>query len=115
MTVVLLTGDLVVMSRVSGAAAQKSVDVQTASNARQAAESCREHSAQMLIVDLSTPSLNVAELVAAVNIDNDSPPTIVAFGPHVHEERLAAARDAGCDRVVSRGQFFGQLDTLLQL
>ena len=115
MTVVLLSGDLMVTSRVAGAAAQQGVALQTASNAQQAAESCREHSAQMLIVDLSTPSLNVAELVAAVKTDKDAAPTIVAFGPHVHEERLAAARDAGCDRVVSRGQFFGQLDTMLQL
>lgn len=115
MTVVLLTGDLVVMSRVAGAAAQNSVDVQTAPNAQQAVQSCIEHSARMLVVDLSTPSLDVAELVAAVKANQEAAPTIVAFGPHVHEERLAAARDAGCDRVVSRGQFFGQLDTLLQL
>ena len=115
MTVVLLSGDLMVMSRVAGAAAQHRVDLQTASNSQQAVQSCIEHSARMLVLDLSTPSLNVAELVAAVKTDKDAAPTIVAFGPHVHEERLAAARDAGCDRVVSRGQFFGQLDTLLQL
>ena len=39
---------------------------------------------------------------------------VVAFGPHVHEQRLAAARDAGCDLVVSRGQFFSQLETILK-
>ena len=39
---------------------------------------------------------------------------VVAFGPHVHEERLAAAREAGCDVVVSRGKFFAELDAILK-
>jgi hypothetical protein len=30
---------------------------------------------------------------------------IVAFGSHVHEARLACAEQAGCDLVLSRGQF----------
>jgi hypothetical protein len=38
---------------------------------------------------------------------------VVAFGPHVHEERLAAARNAGCDEVVSRGEFFARLDAIV--
>ncbi len=115
MTIVLLSGDLMVVSRVAGAAAQQRLELQTAANAQQAVEACRKHATHMLIVDLSTPSLDVAELVAAVKADNDRAPTILAFGPHVHEERLAAARAAGCDRVVSRGQFMGQIDTQLQL
>jgi CheY-like chemotaxis protein len=115
MTLVLLSGDLMVMSRVAGAATQQGLELQTAANSQQAVDSCRQHAARMLIVDLSMPSLDVAELVADVKTSNDRAPTIVAFGPHVHEARLAAARAAGCDRVVSRGQFMGQLDALLQL
>jgi hypothetical protein len=30
---------------------------------------------------------------------------IIAFGSHVHEARLACAEQAGCDLVLSRGQF----------
>jgi hypothetical protein len=40
-------------------------------------------------------------------------PRVIAFGPHVHEERLQAARKAGCDEVVSRGQFFAQVEGML--
>jgi DNA-binding response OmpR family regulator len=115
MNVVLLSGDLMVVSRVAGAASQAGAELRTAANATQAAELCRENSARVLIVDLSTPALDVAALVAALNAGSASTPTIIAFGPHVHEERLAAAREAGCDRVVSRGQFMGQLEELLQL
>ena len=32
---------------------------------------------------------------------------VVAFGPHVARERLALARDAGADDVVSRGELLG--------
>jgi hypothetical protein len=38
---------------------------------------------------------------------------VIAFGPHVHEDRLAAARAAGCDSVLSRGQFFSQAENVL--
>jgi hypothetical protein len=36
----------------------------------------------------------------------------VAFGPHVHRERLVAAQAAGCRRVWSRGQLHQQADEL---
>ncbi len=39
---------------------------------------------------------------------------IVAFGPHVAKERLAMARDAGADDVVSRGELLGGFPALLR-
>lgn len=115
MHIVLVSGDLMVMSRVAGAASQPGHELTTVADDRTAIESCQNRAAAMLIVDLSTPSLNVAELVAGVKRCGGVAPIVIAFGPHVHEEKLAAARDAGCDRVLSRGQFLGQLDALLQV
>jgi len=113
MAVVLLTGDLMVMSRVAGVAAQHGIALHTASNAQQAAQLCGEHSAEALLMDLALASLDVTELVRVVAGKKISALTIIAFGPHVHEERLAAAREAGCDEVVNRGQFFSQLAAIL--
>jgi DNA-binding NtrC family response regulator len=93
--------------------ARNGAHLQTASNMDFAIQSCRQLSADMLIVDLATPLLDVAELVTAVKRETPSSPTIVAFGPHVHEGWLTAARGAGCDYVTSRGQFFNQLDAIL--
>jgi hypothetical protein len=45
--------------------------------------------------------------------EQNSPLAILAYGPHVHEDRLAAARAAGCDAVVSRGQLDREADSLL--
>jgi DNA-binding response OmpR family regulator len=113
MSIVLLSGDLLVVSRVAGAAAEFGAKLDSATTVEQAASACSELSADILIVDLATPALDIAALAAAVRSAADGKPKIVAFGPHVHEARLAAAREAGCDEVVSRGQFFGQLESIL--
>ncbi len=116
MTIVLLSGDLMVVSRVQNAAAAAGVGVQSAGSLSQAVEKCAELSAPQLIVDLSAPALDIANLVMQLRgrqADDATASRIIAFGPHVHEARLAAAREAGCDAVMSRGQFFGQIDAIL--
>ncbi len=37
----------------------------------------------------------------------------IAFGPHVQTQRLAAAEQAGCQQVLSRGQLSHQIDHLM--
>src|SRR5947209_13522729 len=39
--------------------------------------------------------------------------TLIGFGSHVAEATLADARAAGCDEVLSRGQFTARLPALL--
>jgi hypothetical protein len=68
---------------------------------------------QLVVVDLTLFPLDLATLVAKLKTAHDGRSTIVAFGPHVHEGRLAAAAEAGCDEVLSRGQFFAQLDAIV--
>jgi CheY-like chemotaxis protein len=113
MTVVLLTGDLMVVSRVQGAAAQAGLGVRTAASSEAAIKFCETDSADVLVVDLATGAVDIAALAGHLKSNETSPLTIIAFGPHVHEERLEAARRAGCDLVVSRGQFFAQIDAIL--
>jgi DNA-binding response OmpR family regulator len=115
MDVVLLTGDLTVISRVEGAARLAGMKVRTAAGAGSAVECCAAEPVKFLIIDLSTRSLNVKALVDQLPTSATHRPHVIAFGPHVHEERLAAARDAGCDTVLSRGQFFAQVDGLVDL
>ena len=113
MSVLLLSGDLMVLSRVEAAAARTGIAVKAVANSAQAVVACDATPAELLIVDLASPQLDIGTLVPDIKSRNDSQTRIIAFGPHVHEEQLAAARDAGCDEVVSRGQFFAQLDTIL--
>ena len=65
------------------------------------------------ILDLSMASLDPAEAIRRLRSASNGVP-ILAFGPHVHEGRLAAAREAGADEVMSRGAFDAQMDNLLR-
>lgn len=114
MTVVLLSSDLAVLSRVEGAASRLGQRVRSAAGESLAVELCEGEDVNTLVVDLSTSSLDVASLVTQLKSSDGSGTRMIAFGPHVHEQRLAAAREAGCDLVVSRGQFFSQLETILK-
>jgi CheY-like chemotaxis protein len=114
MTFVLLSGDLAVLSRIEGAATRLGQVVRSASGEAQAVAFCEAERAKTVIVDLSMPALDVASLVTQLKSIEGSNIHMVAFGPHVHEQRLAAAREAGCDLVVSRGQFFLQLESILR-
>jgi DNA-binding response OmpR family regulator len=114
MTVILVTRDLSVVSQVDGAAAHMGGKAHTVSNESDAVARCVREAADLIVVDLNAPSLDVKSLVEQVKATVSSPPRIVAFGSHVHEEKLAAAREAGCDEVMSRGQFFARLPSVLR-
>lgn len=113
MRAILVSSDLMVVSHVQGAAARTGATIRAVSNLQLADESLRDESAELVIVDLGSPTVDLETRIAQLKSETRLPPVLVAFGPHVHEDRLAAARDAGCDVVLSRGQFFAQVDTLL--
>jgi len=113
MQVVLLSNDLMVVSRVTSAAATSNADVRAAGNTAAAFAMHVERPANLVVVDLGLPALELAELVTNLKANDERAVQVVAFGPHVHTERLAAARQAGCDSVLSRGQFFAQVDSIL--
>jgi hypothetical protein len=111
MAVVLLSDDLMVASRVDGAARRVGVTLLTAVDVAGVVSHCTTHGACRVIVDLSSRAADVATLFARLEAAGIDRPATIAFGPHVHEKLLTAAADAGCDVVVSRGQFFAQLDS----
>jgi DNA-binding response OmpR family regulator len=112
--IVLISNDLMVVSRVQGAAQQRGADVRAVANLPAAIELHRDEPVGLVIVDLATISLDLAAIVAAFNANPESPARLIAFGPHVHEEKLAAAREAGFDQVVSRGKFFSEIDGIIE-
>jgi DNA-binding NtrC family response regulator len=113
MAVVLLSGDLMGASRVEGAARMASVEFRMVGNVDAAVECCAAQPVMLVMVDLATAGLDVAALVERLKGRSNHVPTIVAFGPHVHDAVLDAAKEAGCDQVVSRGQFMSQADAIV--
>lgn len=113
MDALLLSADLRVSSTVSGAAARCGVACETAMSCRAASDKAAALAPRLVVIDLGTPGLDIAAFVAALRALPEPPRRIVAFGPHVHEAKLAAARAAGCDDVLSRGRFHADVDSIL--
>ena len=110
--------DLMFGSRLEAAAARTGTRVEVFGNldgACRRLESADEKLAAVgfAILDLSMASLDPAEAIRRLRSASNGVP-ILAFGPHVHEGRLAAAREAGADEVMSRGAFDAQMDDLLK-
>jgi CheY-like chemotaxis protein len=113
MIFVLLTRDLMVVSRVEGTAASLDATVRSAADGARAIEICLAERPDCLLIDLATPELDIDWLLKQLAAEGAHRPRVVAFGPHVHAERLVAAREAGCDVVVSRGEFFARLASII--
>lgn len=115
MAIVLLSVDLLAAAQLDGAARKWSVPMKSVANAEQALAYCADPETSALFIDLSTTSLDVQTLVGQLKgqTARTTTPAIIAYGPHVHGRLLAAAREAGCDRVLSRGQFLAELSGLV--
>lgn len=64
------------------------------------------------VIDLSSVSAaSVGECV--ISLRQSFPAAkVIAFGPHVQTGRLAAAEEAECDQILTRGQLSSQIDRL---
>lgn len=113
MAVILLTTDLMTSSRVEGAAARTGIELLTAGSAENALDRVEPTGSNLVLVDLATIGGDPREIVERLRGTGEGA-AVVAFGPHVHKERLDAARAAGCDRVLTRGQFFAEVDAVLE-
>ena len=65
-----------------------------------------------VLIDLTLPELSF-EIVSQLKTIDRPPKAIIAYGPHVAEGKLAAAKAAGCDQVLTRGQAHREMPTVL--
>ncbi|HEX7376147.1 MAG TPA: GNAT family N-acetyltransferase [Pirellulales bacterium] len=112
--VLLITSDLACLSSVSGAARRTGCELRTAMNISAIDDKLAEAPPGLIVIDLSTAGLNVTELVHRLRARLAAGVRIVGFGSHVHKSLLAAAEEAGCDLVVSRGEFHARMDDFLR-
>jgi hypothetical protein len=114
MAILLLSGDLLFSSRVAGAAQRLGTHVKTVATPQALIESlAAEEPRSLVLLDLNAFGWNLAEWVPQIRDAAQPPRAILAYGPHVHTQRLGDATTAGCDEVLTRGQFNAQLDTVL--
>jgi DNA-binding NarL/FixJ family response regulator len=103
MSAIFVTSNLMFASRVSGAASALKIPLQVLASASEAAAKTTP-ATSLVIVDLSQSGLELCKLVAEVRATAPLA-RIIAFGSHVNEAELAAARAAGCDEVMPNSQF----------
>ena len=110
----ILCSDLFFTSKVGGTAEVLGYDCLTVMNGAKAISSLSEMpDVKGVIIDLTTPGLNLSELLAVIPKDVLTNNTI-AFGPHVEREALAEAEAAGCVAVLTRSQFTSELPETLK-
>lgn len=114
MCIVLLSRDLMLLSHIQGVADKLGVVLLNASDANAATEIVETRSCLAAVIDLRLPNLEIGELVPRLRQAGENV-AIIACGPHVHEQSLAAARQAACDVVVTRGQFERDAEKILQV
>jgi DNA-binding response OmpR family regulator len=111
--IVLLSNDLMFSPAVAAAATARGNSLRVATSPAELQKIAESSPLRLVIVDLATPSVDVASVVKQLRAAITSPPAIIAFGAHVHAEMLDAARDAGCDEVLTRGQFHRQMHEVI--
>jgi CheY-like chemotaxis protein len=108
-----LTKDLLFPSRIGHALEQDGWQLSVLPDSEPLLAACRRESVDVILLDLTYPNLDVPQLVAHLNGLEQPPRAIVAFGPHVHGALLQAAREAGCDCVVTRGEMSRRASSIL--
>lgn len=105
----LLSDDLIFISKITGVAKLLSLEVRVARSTAAFLDLAKQHTPAGALIDLHHPGLDLPALLAAL-----SPrPRVVAYGSHVEAATLHAAREAGCDLVLPRSKFVEQLPTAL--
>ncbi len=111
-TILLVSADLFFSTPVNNAISQAGGQGALAMSITAACEKLGTDNFCAVLIDLSIPQLDLAALVNVAESNDKPRPTLVAFGPHVQTKLLAQAEEAGCDVVLSRGQFMKGLPQL---
>ena len=111
---VLSTSDSIFSTKVTGTARALGLEISAvAADVQKAAELCRGEPPGCVFIDLGIPGLEITSVVSRLRSAAGTVPT-VAFGSHVDKARLDQARAAGCDEVLPRSKFSGELPELLR-
>jgi CheY-like chemotaxis protein len=109
----MLSDDLIFISRVAGAAQALGLHVQSARNTPILLELARRSPPRCVLLDLHNPGLDLPALLGCLREACPTMPRVVAYGSHVEAALLHAARTAGCDLVLPRSRFVEELPASL--
>ena len=103
-TLLVLSSDLMTSVRIAESAAALGFAPRTVESAAELADAA----ADLVVIDVATPPVAPATAVALVRAANPDARFIAVYR-HTEPEQARAARAAGCDLVLNRAQFFGDI------
>jgi DNA-binding response OmpR family regulator len=109
--IVLVGANLLVGSRVEAAARAAGTRYASARDTTELERRLSEAQADLVLIDLSAQSLDVAAVVAVARRLGVG--RVIAFGPHKDVDSRAAALAAGCDRWLPNSRLAAELPGLL--
>lgn len=68
----------------------------------------------VLLVDLASPALDAVNAIRAIKSGEQKGTVVIGYVDHTRADVMDAARAAGCDQVLSKGEFARRLPELLQ-
>jgi CheY-like chemotaxis protein len=113
MAALFLTTDLLYSSKITTAARQMGRELAMVGSADEAVRRASLEPAPLVLVDLGTRGLDVADLVNRLRALPEPPKAIVGFGAHVNASQLEGAASGGCDLVLTRGQLHANTAAVL--
>jgi hypothetical protein len=111
--VIFVSEDILFWSRVTGLARSAGVDAVRISDEAGMDRAFREGGVTRVIADLSCRGVDLSAWAARWKTAEPAP-ELVAFGSHVNEAALAAARAAGYDRVMPNSRLNRELADLVR-
>jgi len=116
MDICLLSSDLFYASQLKGIVQQLGLSLAQAATPAEllSRRTATNAGNDVVLIDLSVSDLDLDDLVSKLREGPSEPKAILAYGPHVAAAKLAAARKAGCDRVLTRGQAKDEIGDILR-
>jgi DNA-binding NarL/FixJ family response regulator len=103
--------DLMFSSKVNAAARGKKID--WLPRGASVAEQVAAQKPDVLLIDLASPKLDAINAIKEIKAGENKGVTCIGYVDHTREDLIEAARAAGCDQVMSKGEFARRLPELL--
>ena len=68
----------------------------------------------VLLIALASPQLDAVNAIREIKSGDEKNVTVIGYVDHTREDVIEAARAAGCDQVMSKGEFARKLPELLE-
>ena len=101
--------DLMFSSKVTASARGKPIE--WLKRGTKVADQVQASKPDVLLIDLASPQLDAVNAIR--QIKQAGGVTVIGYVDHTREDVIQAAREAGCDQVMSKGEFARRLPELL--